>query len=315
MENVSIVRIFSKDIGIAGVGNILIRLSGIILLPILTKTLSVFAYGIWVQVNVTTSMISLLATLGLLYSMTRFLAPEKDRAELQENFYTITGFVLIISLIISSFFIVFSDFIAEMLFDGAVDVVRILGLIILMDCLDSVYLNFFRTLRQIGRYSIFTIVQAFGDIGLTSYMIFLGFGIFSIVISILVIRGLLFLIMFYLVISEIGLKLPKFSKIREFLKFGLPTLPLTISSWVVVSSDRYIIAYFLGVTFVGSYSAGYALGNIITLFLLPFGVVLFPYVSKLYDEGKEDDVKTILRYSLKYFLLFAIPSVFGLSLF
>jgi len=123
------------------------------------------------------------------------------------------------------------------------------------------------------------------------------------------------LIMFYLVISEIGLKLPKFSKIREFLKFGLPTLPLTISSWVVVSSDRYIIAYFLGVTFVGSYSAGYALGNIITLFLLPFGVVLFPYVSKLYDEGKEDDVKTILRYSLKYFLLFAIPSVFGLSLF
>jgi len=315
MENVSIVRKFAKDIGIAGVGNILIRLSGIILLPILTKTLSVFAYGIWVQVNVTTSMISLLATLGLLYSMTRFLAPEKDRAELQENFYTITGFVLIISLIISSFFIVFSDFIAEMLFDGAVDVVRILGLIILMDCLDSVYLNFFRTLRQIGRYSIFTIVQAFGDIGLTSYMIFLGFGIFSIVISILVIRGLLFLIMFYLVISEIGLKLPKFSKIREFLKFGLPTLPLTISSWVVVSSDRYIIAYFLGVTFVGSYSAGYALGNIITLFLLPFGVVLFPYVSKLYDEGKEDDVKTILRYSLKYFLLFAIPSVFGLSLF
>jgi len=36
-------------------------------------------------------------------------------------------------------------------------------------------------------------------------------------------------------------------------------------------------------------------------------------LSKLYDEGKTDDVKVYLSYSMKYFLFVAIPAVFGLS--
>ena len=37
-------------------------------------------------------------------------------------------------------------------------------------------------------------------------------------------------------------------------------------------------------------------------------------VSKLYDEGKHDEVKVHLSYALKYFLMLSIPFVFG-SLF
>jgi O-antigen/teichoic acid export membrane protein len=43
--------------------------------------------------------------------------------------------------------------------------------------------------------------------------------------------------------------------------------------------------------------------------------ILMPVVSsKYYDENNVGAVKTVLRHSLKYFLLIAIPSVFGLSL-
>ena len=37
-------------------------------------------------------------------------------------------------------------------------------------------------------------------------------------------------------------------------------------------------------------------------------------LSKYYDENNMNEVKTVLRYSLKYFLAIAIPSAFGLSL-
>jgi O-antigen/teichoic acid export membrane protein len=37
-------------------------------------------------------------------------------------------------------------------------------------------------------------------------------------------------------------------------------------------------------------------------------------LSKYYDENNMNEVKTVLRYSLKYFLLLAIPATFGLSL-
>ena len=41
------------------------------------------------------------------------------------------------------------------------------------------------------------------------------------------------------------------------------------------------------------------------------GFVLPPTLAKIYDCGQLDEVKLVLRYSLKYFLLFAIPFVCG----
>jgi len=73
------------------------------------------------------------------------------------------------------------------------------------------------------------------------------------------------------------------------------------------------VGFFLGTLFVGYYAPAYSLGNLITFFILPISFVLFPAVSKSYDEQKIDQVRTKLRYSLKYFLVIAIPAVFGMS--
>jgi O-antigen/teichoic acid export membrane protein len=45
-----------------------------------------------------------------------------------------------------------------------------------------------------------------------------------------------------------------------------------------------------------------------------FGFVLPPTLSKLYDEGRRDEVKTHLSYSLKYLLAATIPFVFGAAI-
>jgi O-antigen/teichoic acid export membrane protein len=91
-------------------------------------------------------------------------------------------------------------------------------------------------------------------------------------------------------------------------------VPGDISAWIIASSDRYIIAYFLGTTSVGIYSAAYALGTIPLIFAAVLGIVLAPTLSKLYDEGRMSEVKIYLSYSLKYFLALAIPFVFGAAI-
>ena len=62
---------------------------------------------------------------------------------------------------------------------------------------------------------------------------------------------------------------------------------------------------------VGVYSAGYTIGYVPFMFAQVLSVVLGPTLSKLYDEGRVDEVKTHLRYSLKYLLAAVIPFVFG----
>jgi len=307
-------KLFTQRIGLIGITNLLLSLSGIILLPILTKNISIEDYGIWVQISVTIGLIPAVVMLGLPYTMVRFLAAAKKKEEIQEGFYSIAFIVLFTSAIASSLLFLFSKPIAASLFDSNLTIARILSLIVFIACLNGLLLNFFRTFQQIKRYSIFLFIQTFLNVALVAYFVLSGYGIFGAVMGLLISSFFVFLIMASLIVSEIGIKIPKFTHIREYLAFGLPTIADNLSSWVVNSSDRYVIGIFLGTAFVGYYSPGYALGSMINMFFAPLGFMLPAVLSKYYDENNREGVKIVLRYSLKYFLLLAIPSAFGLSL-
>ena len=45
-------KLFTQRIGLIGITNLLVSLSGIILLPILTKNIPIEEYGVWVQIGV-----------------------------------------------------------------------------------------------------------------------------------------------------------------------------------------------------------------------------------------------------------------------
>ena len=307
-------KLFTQRIGLIGITNLLLSLSGIILLPILTKNIPIEEYGIWVQISVTIGLIPAVVMLGLPYTMVRFLAAAKKRAEIQEGFYSIAFIVLFTSAIASLLLFLFSKPIAASLLDNNLTIARILSLIVFIECLNGLLLNFFRTFQQIKRYSMFLFIRTWLNVALVAYFVLSGYGIFGAVIGLLISSFFVFLIMASLIISEIGIKIPKFTHIREYLAFGIPTVPSNLSHWVVNSSDRYVIGIFLSTAFVGYYSPGYTLGNMISMFFAPLGFMLPAVLSKYYDENNMNEVKTVLSYSLKYFLLLAIPSAFGLSL-
>ena len=307
-------KLFTQRIGLIGITNLLLSLSGIILLPILTKNIPIEDYGIWVQISVTIGLIPAVVMLGLPYTMVRFLAAAKKREEIQEGFYSIAFIVLFTSAIASLLLFLFSKPIAASLFDNNLTIARILSLIVFIECLNGLLITFFRTFQQIKRYSIFLFIRTCLNVALVAYFVLSGYGIFGAVIGLLISSFFVFLIMASLIILEIGVKIPKFTHTREYLSFGLPTVPGNLSSWVVNSSDRYVIGIFLSTAFVGYYSPGYTLGNMINMFMAPLSFMLPAVLSKYYDENNMNEVKTVLRYSLKYFLLLAIPSAFGLSL-
>jgi O-antigen/teichoic acid export membrane protein len=305
---------FGRDVLIIGIANALVALSGIIFMPLITKTLGAHDYGIWAQVNVTINLVLVFTGLGLPAAIVRFLPSKTDRGEIQEGFYSVLCLIFFITLAVSIMWIAAADFIGRAFFDGATVIVRITGLIILVWSLDSLFLNLFRAFRQMKRYALFTIANTYIQVGLITYLVLNGHGILSIVLAVLAIRAVVFIILLCLIKSQIGIKRPHFHRIREYLSFGLPTIPVGISAWVVASSDRYVISYFLGATSVGIYSAGYGIGTIIIMAAGVLDLVLTPALSKLYDEGRMEEVKTHLKYSLKYLLAVTIPFVFGAAI-
>jgi O-antigen/teichoic acid export membrane protein len=304
---------FTKDVGIIGLTELIIALKGLIILPIITKLLGAENYGVWAQLIVTLSLITPIATLGLPYTLVRFLAAEKDRKEIRDGVWSVITVILGVAIVITSILIFFSGQISQF-FGGEKILVQILAFTVIFECLNSVFFDIFRAFQRIGKYSFFMVFQTLGEVGLVGTTIFLGYGLLGAVLSLLIIRLIVFLIIGNYLIKKIGVTIPKFLRIKEYLHFGLPTIPGNISSWIVQSSDRYLIEFFLGTLFVGYYVPAYIIGNSIMFFIAPLSFVLPAVLSKFYDEDKISEVKTYLKYSLKYFLMVTIPSVFGLSI-
>lgn len=307
---------FTKDIGLIGLTDLILTFRSLILLPIVSKIIGPSGYGIWAMVGVTLGFVATIYEMGLTISFVRFIAAEKDKREIQEGFFSVLSIILCCSTVIALLLFFLSSSTSNIFFGGAdaTLVVQITAIIIPFAAMNTSCSSFFIAFRQMKTYSLFTIAQNFGDFVLIAGSVLSGFGIIGIVFSLLVVRVLTSSIALYIIVSQIGIKCPNFSHLKSYLKFGLPLLPTNMSAWVTELSDRYIIGYFLGATSVGIYSAGYSLASFIGHFRLPLMRVLGPVLSKSYDEGKNIEVQTYLRYSLKYYLMLAIPCVFGLSL-
>ena len=306
---------YAQNIGIIGITNIVIALRGLIMLPIIAKVLGASEYGIWAQIMVTLFLVSVISTLNLPGALARFLATEKDGREIQESFFS----VIIVTLCWSSFITLISfplsNIFASVLFHdpSLLQIVHLVAIIVPFWAIEIVCLGFFRAFREMETYSLLLVSRNLLELALIAYLVLSGYGVFGAVIALLIARIVVDIIMLYMIIRRIGVRLPNFSKLGPYLSFGVPLIPGMLSSWVTSSSDRYVIGILVGITSVGIYSAGYGIGSIISYFYAPLAVVLLPTLSQLYDEDKIAEVKTQLTYSLKYFLMLAIPSVFGLS--
>jgi len=306
---------FARDVGFIGMVQILTSLSTFFLLPIITKTLGTYDYGLWAQINITVSLISSLALMGLSMSFVRFLSSETDKKKIREAVYSILFFVTISGFLASLLLYVFAEPLATFGFKdpGATYFVQVGSGLILLNVIESISLFYFRVFRQIKKFSYLTLFETFGKFFFILILLKMGYGLLGVIAATLLVQSFILLISLVIIVSQIGFAIPRFTHIKEYLQFSYPLTPTALVRWITESSDRYLVTYFLGLGSVGVYSAAYSIGNLIQLFASPLQLILLPELSKLFDENKIDQIRIYLSHSLRYFLLITIPAVFGLS--
>jgi O-antigen/teichoic acid export membrane protein len=306
---------FAKDVGFLGIVQVLTSLGTFFLLPIITKTLGTYDYGLWAQINITVSLISPLALMGLSMGFVRFLSSETEIKVIREAVYSILFFVTVSGLMASFLLYTFAEPLATFGFKDpqATYFIQAGSLLILLSVIESISLFYFRVFRQIQTYSYLTLFETFGKLFFILCLLKMGYGLLGVIAATLLVQGSIFLISLLMLISQIGFVIPRFTYIKEYLQFSLPLTPTSLIRWITESSDRYMVTYFLGLRSVGVYSAACSIGSLIQLFVSSLQIILLPELSKLFDENKMDEVRIYMSHSLRYFLLISIPAVFGLS--
>lgn len=289
-------------------------LTGLVVLPALTKNYPSSIYGLWSQMLVTVGLLGIILTIKFDSAIIRFLASEEDKDKRRHAFGTMLWPILALICIVVALSLLLSQDLSILLFNDK-QYANLIPLVFIWASIEALFLfslSYLRARRKVKTYSTITLAFSIARLLLIVSIALAGYDFHWLVGGVIVVEALFVAMVFAMVVRDIGLPKFRFTGLKNYLNYSAPMLPGDALIWVVSASDRYIITYFLNISQTGIYSASYALASVIGLLSWPIGMVLFPEVSRLWEQREFVKVKSYFEYSMKLFLTLAVPAAGGL---
>jgi O-antigen/teichoic acid export membrane protein len=289
---------------------------GIVTLPALTKNYNSEIFGIWSQAFVTVTLLSPIFCLELDMAVVRFLASEEDKTAIRKALGSMLMTIIAVCVIAFITIILLAPQLASLLF-GSSEYKTFVPLTFLWVISNALFVFFSAYLRAKKRIRLLSIRSAMLSIIVMAMVIFLagrGVGLEWIIGFMAAAYGSMTLMFVIMIIREVGWPVLNVTGLKSYLAFSLPQLPSVILLWLMSSSDRYFITHFLGLSQSGIYSSSYQLAAMTRLFFSPIVFVLYPTLSRLWDEEHFAEVKSYLQHSIKLLLTLGIPAAVGIAL-
>jgi O-antigen/teichoic acid export membrane protein len=285
------------------------------LLPIYTRYLGVYEYGIIESMTVFSSILTIIFSLGIHNSVYRLYYDYESENAKKQLFGTIGFFVFLFSIIISLFLFIGKDFTGLIFknipFDPFFKFAILTTLLTNLAELPKAYLIINEKALQ---YTIISIVQFLLNTGIALYFLII---LKSDASGLLKGQLLSSLVMspFFIVFSLKHFKYkPDLKMLKSSLVFSIPALPTLLSAWILNLSDRIFIEHYINPKALGVYSLGYKIASIIGFAFTAIDMSYMPLFFKLANSKNESDllkIKLLNRIYLSILLLL----VFIVSLF
>lgn len=244
---------------IFAIGNILVKLISFFLMPLYTSVLTTAQYGIAELLNNTIEIVLPIATLCVVEALYRFsIDDEVDHG----------------TLFVNSLFVVFVGGIIVGV--GCFIWHKVMGYqyalyffaLFLTTTFYKLTTQFSRGLGHVKRYVLYGVLNSLLLVGTNVVLlVFMNGGVAAYLCSFAVSYGISGFVALILSKEYKFFKPAKFSSIRlkEMLKYSLPSIPNMLSWWVNSLSDRYIVMSFWGASVAGLYTAASKLPAMINL--------------------------------------------------
>lgn len=289
------IRTIGRHTLIYGVGIVVGRLAGFLMLPIYTRFLTPSDYGVLELLTTTVDFVGTIAAMGIAAAVFKFYADEETEAGKRAIVSSAEIGLMGLTLVACLFGEVFSPFLSNTVLGTAGDPLyfRIIFLTHLFQTGETIPLLYLRARNRSG---------AFVAISIGRLLLSLSLNIYFVVVLRLGLVGVLYSSLITSAVSVTGLTAwlfretgPRFdvARFRPMLRFGAPMVFWFLGSFVVVFSDRYFLKHFTDTASVGIYSLAYRFGLLITAFgFRPFHLVWGP---QRFEIAKRPDGAATIR--------------------
>ena len=307
---------YLHSVGVLGATEVLLRLKGLILVPILAKCFGTVNYGIWAQVSVITSMLLPLALLGTDSAAVRFL-PGLPADRQHRGLFTLASYYLLVSLVVIALLWGIARPVAVTCFGGGEHArfVVLCGGVVAAGLLTGLCRNYFRVIGRTGAFAALNLLQALYSAGIAAGVA-AAHGSIATIITLELACDLLLAtgVLLYIGVRH-GFAAPDWSLLGKFVRFGLPLVPVGYAVWALNLADRVILSKYCGMADVGVYSCVYSLGYLaIGLCFNPVWLMYPTLAADLYNRGQKAELGNLFRQSTRLALGMLTPAIVGLGL-
>lgn len=294
--------LLAKHSIIYGTGTVISSVVAILLLPIYTRYLTPTDYGIKELIGLTVDIVGILLATAVSSGVLRFYFEyddEKDRNEV------ISAATIGLSALAFTAFLVLSFFTKPMagyIIDSP-ELYYYFNISLVSMWLNSVNDVGFGYLRARQKSVLFVLLSLFRmlvTISLNIYFIvFLKLGVLGVLLSTLIVAVMTTCLLNIPILFIVGVRFSR-AKLKELVRFGLPSVPAQMGAFIVHLSDRFFLKAFCSIADTGIYSLGYRFGTIPGTFIsVPFNQIWQPRRFELYkQQGSEELFGRIFTYYL-----------------
>ncbi len=305
----------AKLTAIYSVSNIVVKMSGLILLPLYTSFISLEQYGLLALYEIVYEVLNLLAGLGIDSALTRWYYDDKtgyDKKTITFNASLVSHITTLVVMLLGYFSIYgFSS----NLFGTKQSQTLIIWFMVsnLTRILIRHPLVLMRTQQYAVRQTIINILKTAFVIGFSFITIaYFKMGLMGIFIAETIANILVLPYLYMHIIKHIDFKYePKL--IKEMLAFSLPLVTSWVLTLVLTLSDRYIIKYFGTLGDVGTYTLAYKISNIIRVLVVHSFAQA--YIPIFYKSMHDEDSKSFYIKSFNYYTFISIVIALSLTIF
>lgn len=293
----------SKDGFTYGLGNMVLKVLGLVSIPIITRIFTPAEYGV---INLIASVISFLSLL-MIFGMDSALALSFYEYKRERKIVISSGFWFLFfwAIIIITLATIFSNQIADFfLKNRAYANLLIIGYVA---AIFTLLTNYTKTILQLEfRAKTFAVASAINAVLITGFIVLFiagfRFGLKGYFGGSLL-GGLLgFLLTIYLVRGNILFKISKL-RLWQMISYGALLVPASLSTYVFDLSDRYFVSHYWNLRELGLYSMAFNITIMISFFAVALGQAWSPFITKIYFDNRSI-YKNFLSRSFLYFLIF-----------
>ncbi len=307
----------SKHSAVYLIGNIAIKVTGLILIPLYTnpKYLSIIDYGALAILEATVILLVGIIATPMRSSLIRWYWDKKYVAHQKSIFYSTIAFLLIIIIPTTLILIHYSDFLSSLLFKS-IDYTLILKFTFLsigFKILNDQILNLAKLQSKSLLYSSALILKLTLILGIILWGIMLkGYGLIIIWQANAIGEFIILLLLIPYASKNIKISFQK-KILKEMLAYGFPLMLAATSGVLLAVTDRYMLNSMSGMEKTGIYSLGFRIANTLKIVISSsLALALAPLLmKKIHTEGSRRFYSKVMTYTGFIFTL----GLLGLSLF